>query len=452
MTAADITERSLQRGAPGYEDARRAAVWNGRKPDRYPEAIVIAESEDDVVAAVRLARETGLRLSVRSGGHNFFGASVREGGLLLDLSRLDALSVDAGAGTASLQPAVRSGQLAAALRKHDLAFPIGHCDTVAAGGYLLAGGLGWNVGAWGPACFSVTAIEVVTAAGELVTADANQNEDLYWLARGSGAGFPGVVTRYHVDAFPHPPAIVASTYVYPPEAVGEISEWVAETRSLLPHWVELALALVPAPHGSGHVAVVTAAAFAESSSDATAALGVLESCPARASALHGETDEPSGFGALLDGFSALFPVGLRFQADTLWSSSGLGEVVARAAPHLADAAPRSFLLAVPIGAPPEGAPHVDAAFSMVDRTLFLSYAIWEREEDDAANLAWSQSLVADVEPLASGFYIGETDLPAGEDRGRRCFADANWARITALRAAADPDGIFQPLPGPDGFA
>jgi FAD/FMN-containing dehydrogenase len=452
MTAVDITERSLQRGAPGYEEARRAAVWNGRKPDRYPELIVTAMSEDDVVGAVRLARERGLKLSVRSGGHNFFGASVREGGLLLDMSRLDALSIDAEARTASLQPGVRSRRLAAELRSHDLAFPIGHCDTVAAGGYLLAGGLGWNVGAWGPACFSVKAIEVVTAAGDLVTADENQNQELFWLARGSGAGFPGVVTRYRVSLYPHPPAIVASTYVYPLDAAVEIAEWVAETRSALPPWVELALLLVPAPQGGGHVAVVTAAAFAESPADAESALAVMETCPARSRALHVETNEPSGFDALLDGFSGLFPVGQRFQTDTLWSNAGVGEVLARAAPHLANAALQSFLVAVPIGPPPDGAPHVDAAFSMVGRTLLVSYAVWDREEDDLENLDWSRSLVAEVEPLASGFYIGETDLPAGEDRARRCFADANWPRIAELRTAADPDGIFQPFPGPDGFA
>jgi hypothetical protein len=94
----------------------------------------------------------------------------------------------------------------------------------------------------------------------------------------------------------------------------------------------------------------------------------------------------------------------------------------------------------------------DAAFSPTGaRAALLTYAVWDREQDDNANVAWSQALVADLEPLASGFYIGETDLLANADRARRSFAEPNWLRINELRIALDPDGLFHSYPDPDAM-
>jgi FAD/FMN-containing dehydrogenase len=439
-----------RRGDEGYEEARRAAVWNARKPNRHPELIVTARSEADVVAAVRFARSRGLKVAVRSGGHSWFGASVRDSGLLLDLSELAAVSVDAGAGTAALQPSVRGREFAAALAPHDLGFPVGHCPSVALGGYLLAGGLGWNFGAWGPACLSVQAVEVVTAEGELVTADSRSNRELYWLARGSGPGFPGVVTRFHVSLFPLPRAITTSTYAYPVDDLDEIARWVEEARLALPPWVELILLLVSAPGGIGRVVVVNAVAFTDSSDDAAAELAVLETCPVRSTALLAEASRPASFDALFDGLGVHFPEGNRYQADTLSSNAELAELVGRARAHLA-AAPSadSFVLAVPFGPRPGTASPIDAAFSpAAARAAVLTYAVWKHELDDARNVEWSQALVADLEPLASGFYVGETDLLASADRARRSFAEPNWLRINDLRIALDPEGLFHGYPSP----
>ena len=134
------------RGDPDYEATRRRMVWNPRLPDRFPEVIVTVASDQDVVEAVRLARTRGLPISVRSGGHNWVGSSLRDGGMLVDLSRLNAVTVDPAARTAAAQPAIKNTELVAALAPHGLAFPAGHCPTVAIGGYLLAGGQGWNQG------------------------------------------------------------------------------------------------------------------------------------------------------------------------------------------------------------------------------------------------------------------------------------------------------------------
>src|SRR5215212_1854568 len=200
----ELTGTVLRHGDPGYEAARRECVWNGRIAGRFPELIVQAERDEDVVTALAMARERDLAVGVRSGGHSWAGSHLRDGGMLLDVSRLAGVSVDAAAATAAVGPGVRGSDLVATLREHDLFFPVGHCQGVALGGYLLQGGFGWLSRIFGPACVSVTAVDVVTADGTLVHADERSHSDLLWAARGAGPGFFGVVTRFHLALHPWP--------------------------------------------------------------------------------------------------------------------------------------------------------------------------------------------------------------------------------------------------------
>ena len=158
-----------------YEATRRRMIWNERIPARFPDVIVSVTSDADVIEAVKLARSRGLRISIRAGGHSWIGTSLRDGGMLIDLSRLNGVTVDVAAQRATAEPAIKNTELVAALAQHELAFPAGHCPTVAIGGYLLAGGQGWNQGGWGIACSNVLAIDLVNAEGELITADAQHN-------------------------------------------------------------------------------------------------------------------------------------------------------------------------------------------------------------------------------------------------------------------------------------
>ncbi len=184
----------LKRGDPDYERARRAAVWNARTPERFPDAIVIARSEQDVVRAVRLAAAEGMKLGVRSGGHSWAGNHVRDGGMLLDLSQLCDVDVDVDATTAAVQPGCRGDQLLTRLGELGLFFPAGHCIGVALGGYLLQGGYGWNGRVHGPACMSVEAIDVVLADGRRVHASEQENQSCCGLraalGRASSASSP----------------------------------------------------------------------------------------------------------------------------------------------------------------------------------------------------------------------------------------------------------------------
>jgi FAD/FMN-containing dehydrogenase len=169
----------IRRGDPGYEEARQATCRNRHLPDRYPQVIVQANGEDDVVAAIRLASANSWKVAIRSGGHSFSCNHIREGGMLLDLSRLDQVTIDDDAMTATVGPGCRSNDLDDLLAGRGLFFPVGHCQGVGMGGFLLQGGFGWNSRALGMACESVIGIDYVDGEGERRHASREKNADVF---------------------------------------------------------------------------------------------------------------------------------------------------------------------------------------------------------------------------------------------------------------------------------
>ncbi len=245
-TRPTVRGRVVARGEPEYEATRRAVLWNRLVPERFPDVIVEATSVDDVARAIDYARANEMKVSVRSGGHSWCGAPLREGGMLINVSLLRDISIDQQSQTASVGPGATGGELARALAPAGLAFPVGHCPTVGLGGYLLAGGLGWNSNVWGYGTFSVRAVDVVTAGGRTIRADESHNPDLFWAARGAGPGFPGVVTGFHLQTRPLP-VIATSTYTYPITASRELGEWLETIRAKIARNVELTVMLADRP-------------------------------------------------------------------------------------------------------------------------------------------------------------------------------------------------------------
>ena len=178
---------ALSRHHPGYPGWLSDACWNRRDFDRVPDCIVRARSVADVVHTVDFARGHRLSISVRGSGHSYSGCFLRDDGILLDVSALDAVEVDAAAQRATVQPGATSRTLNSALAPHGLAFPTGHGGNVGIGGFLLGGGLGVNFRAWGAmSAFSVHAVDLVDAHGRQLHADAVHNPELFWAARGGG--------------------------------------------------------------------------------------------------------------------------------------------------------------------------------------------------------------------------------------------------------------------------
>jgi FAD/FMN-containing dehydrogenase len=175
----------------GYDTARRLA---NMRFDRRPALIARCESSQDVAAAVQFAREHGLEIAVRSGGHSIPGHSVCEGGMMIDLAPMKRVAIDPARQIARVQPAVTNGELVLAAQAHGMATTTGTCATVGMGGSTLGGGIGWLMGRFGATVDNVLSFEVVTADGAQVTASADEHPDLFWALRGGGGNF-GVVTE-----------------------------------------------------------------------------------------------------------------------------------------------------------------------------------------------------------------------------------------------------------------
>ena len=180
----------ITRTDPRYASARLA--FDGLYDDIHPLAVAQPVDAADVATVVRWAQQTGVHIVARSGGHSYGGYSSTSG-VVVDLSRLASVHVTAG--QAIVGAGARLGNIYAVLGRHGLAIPAGTCPSVGIGGHALGGGFGLASRAWGLASDNVRSLQVVTADGKVVTADAKHNPDLFWACRGGGGGNFGIVTR-----------------------------------------------------------------------------------------------------------------------------------------------------------------------------------------------------------------------------------------------------------------
>ena len=430
---------TLRRADPGYEEARLAAVWNGRKPDQYPELIVYPMSDADVVSAVRLGKERGLKIGVRSGGHSWVGNGVRDGGLLIDLSRMRDIDVDAATMTAAVRPAVNGRELMPRLEQIGAWFPTGTCPTVGIGGYLLGGGFHWAPRLIGPAAASLVAIDVVLADGELIHADDDSHPEIMWAARGAGPGLFGVVTRFHLRLHPLPKALLSSIYVFPSNAYEAFAVWYFEAIASLPPEVS-AVATVAHSQVPGDDSTVIAfvpIAFTDSPVESAALLAPLAESPVAELAIVREGPHPwtmeQGY-QLLD---QMYPKGLRYRSDAIWINPDADGFLL-ASKEIAESLPtrHSHLLFAPML--PKEQPN--AAFSVQTLLSVHAYGICESPDDDDAMLEWVGSSMRDLEPFSNGGgKVNDADLEA---RPQAVLSTRNAARLEELRAAYDPEGLF----------
>ncbi|MGH7905102.1 MAG: FAD-binding oxidoreductase [Candidatus Binataceae bacterium] len=435
-----------------YESLRSDMVWNLLRPARRPELIVRAANERDVAEAIGFASSNRMKLAVRGGGHSWCGFSLRDGGLLIDLSRLNQIVINPAARTAAIQPSVSSRDFSQRLSAHNLSFPVGHCPLVPMSGFLLNGGLGFNSNAWGPACLSIEAAEVITADGNTVTASPERNPDLFWAIRGGGPGFFGVITKYFLKVYPAPHSIIADTWFLPLERIAEVGNWAESAARKIAKEVELSVLLTTAPpdlaaqceSSNGFVCVVSAIAFVGSQTEAAAALEPVASSPFERQCLKSELNQETSFDALLDLGGQVWPERHRYLADTLWSNSSLAEILTTLRDHfLKSPSPKALAACVLHGSAAQAGPFPDAAFSMLGDVLVLCYAIWDRPVNDPANAAWHKGAISALDQYAAGHYVGESDIAADPLRAERSFTPETWRRLESLRQKYDPDRIFQ---------
>jgi len=430
-----------------YDEARRSRIWNQRLAcERQPAAIVAVRDAAEASAAIRFSRSHGLKLTVRGHGHNYEAAAARDGTIMLDISALQTLEIDADARTAWAGAAVSGGQLLEALEPRGLAFPIGHCSNVPLSGYVLSGGFGWNAGEWGPATANVLAIELVTAAGEYFRVDAEDHPDLFWAACGSGSGFFAAALRYKLKLHDLPKTTFTWSATFTADSAPAIADWLTAATAEADPAAEI-ICLVGADHHSGKPAVIVRASITGTSlEDARGKIAAFRDPPSEAAIIEGPTAEELDFSRLTK-LSAM-PNGKRVKADQLWSKGTLGEMLL-AVHHLADKASKTSsinLISPGSGATIPNCGNGECALSIGGASGAGIYAMWTDASEDAHHLEWVRKADAALAPFRTGRYVGEADLSAGPERVAECFAPGVLDRIERLRAQWDPDNLFGGFP------
>lgn len=427
-----------RRGQPGYERMRRDMVWQAWKPERFPDIVVNAQDESDVVETVRYAREQGLPLSVRGSGHNYIASYLREGGILLNVARLRGIEIAADKQLARVQPGASSAEFSSALASHGLAFPVAHGPSVALGGYLLGGGMGWNGEYWNRfACFNVRAIELVSAAGEKLRVSGDEHADLFWAARGAGPAFFGVVTRYHLDVFPLPAAITSCTYIYTVDQLDNLIEWVEQARGRQDIKIELSFILESSDEG--RQCVISAVCFANRDDEARRLLNTLLQHLPEQGRLIAREYQPMTFAEVLAMTRTSVP--LRMSTETAWVEE-TGAALNIMAEHFHQA-PSGDTVIIANFRSNTDLPG-DTSYS-VTGPLFLNWSTrWDSESLDDEHMRWMDDVADAIEPLMTGCYVNETDFIRRPHWINKCFPETTRKRLIAIRARYDPDGLFPP--------
>jgi hypothetical protein len=437
-------EKVYVRGGNNYEAQRRAAVWQAIKPERYPDLIVRASDEADIVDTVNYARANQLPVSVRCGGHSYVASPLRKGGVLLDISAMRESVIDAPKRQAEVQPGVISAAFSASLEPHGLAFPIAHCPTVSLGGYLLGGGMGWNGVNWGQfACFNVSAVDVITASGERVYASENSHKDLFWAARGAGPAFCAIVSKYYLDVFPRPQAITSSTYIYKLDALEEVINWLEAYKALQSTEIELTVIFSTnkkarsAQSKANKQCIISAVCFADDEAEAAELLGVIATGAPKKDCVYCAEYQSKTMQELLSASVDTIPH--RHAVDTLFTGQS-GKALKEIGNHFLNS-PSSethvfanYRASSPI--------KTDAAHTVNASMFILSSSSWRAQENDQACIQWSDELMERLQPYNEGHYINETDFIRHPERARQCFSEASWSRIKTVSEQYDPDAMF----------
>ena len=406
----------LRPGDRGYDDARR--VWNAVF-DRRPAMIVRCRSVQDVVAAVRAARERGLEVSVRCGGHSAAGFGVTDGGMMIDLTPMGRVRVDAVRRRAWVQGGALLGALDAAAQRHGLATTAGNVSHTGVGGLTLGGGMGWLARRYGLACDNVLSYELVTAGGEVLHVDAGSHPELFWGLKGGGGNF-GIVTEFEFAL--HDTGTSA--------LVVEATFTGAARHAAMRRWRD------------EHLTAPRQATFTASGGPGTLTLGYVWVGPGSCSPAFVQggsvTRQPMSYLRLQRRDDATGRPALRRYGRSHYLKS------------MPDAAVDAFIAAGEhcgtglqgYGGAIADVPQDATAFGHRDTMFeFGAGTSWTDPAQDDARRAAARAAAALLEPFSGGVYVNSLG-DEGAAGLRRAYPPAKLARLTALKDRYDPDNVF----------
>ena len=431
----------MRPGDAGYDDAR--TVFNSMI-DRRPELIAQCRSADDVIAALRFGRYRDFDIAVRSGGHSVAGMSLNDGGLVIDVRPMKGIEVDAAARTARVEAGCTWAELDRATQEHGLATTGGRVSTTGVTGLTLGGGSGWLERKHGLACDNLVAVELVTAAGEQITASETEHPELFWALHGGGGNF-GVVTALTFRVHPVGPDVFAGLLVYEAEKGRDLLRLVRDLMCAAPPEFGPAVAYLTVPpeeelpphlHGRRGVALVLC--YSGAIEDGERLVQPFRDLRPDADLMG--TVPYSDFQCSIDD-----PPGFR----NWWTAEYLHDVTDEAielihehamqtpSPGLA----QTFI--VPWGGAVACDPDVTPLQQRDAQWVVHPFALWEDPADDERVIGWAKAFRDDLSRLSSGGvylnFIGDE----GHDRVRAAFGDEKYERLARIKAQYDPDNVVR---------
>jgi FAD/FMN-containing dehydrogenase len=430
-------------GDSTYDAVR--AIWNAMI-DRRPAVIVRCADAGDVATAIAFARERGLEISIRGGGHNIAGTSVCDGGVMIDLSQLTQVRVDAAARRAEVEPGALLADVDRATLEHGLATPLGINSTTGIAGLTLGGGFGWLTRTHGMTVDNLVSVDIVGADGTMRRASAIENPDLFWALRGGGGNF-GVVTRFEFALHPIPAQVLAGLLVFPMAQCREILQqyraFVDQAPESINVWAVLRkappLPFLPAEvHGQG---VVVLAVF--SAGDPVEAAAQIDRLRQFAPLL-GEHVGPAPYGGWQQAFDPLLAPGAR----NYWKSHNFTDLSDGAIAALARYAGQlpsdhSEIFVALVAGAANRVPASATAYVGRDAKLVVNvHARWDDATGDEACVSWARAFYGAAAPFASGgAYV---NFMTGDEAARVPAAyGENYARLVELKRRFDPENVFR---------
>ena len=432
-----VTGRVIGPDDDGY-DAARTVMYGGF--DAEPCAVVLAADAGDVATVIAVARETGLELAVRSGGHSGAGHSTSHGGIVLDLRDLRSVEIDVAGRTAWAGPGVTAGEYTVAAGEHGLATGFGDTGSVGLGGLTVGGGVGYLVRKFGMTIDDLLAAEIVTADGQMLRVDADSHADLFWAIRGGGGNF-GVVTRMQLRlhevgqvvggmlVLPATAATVAG-FVAAAEAAPEELSTIANVMNCPPlpfvaeeHYdtpVIMALVCWAGDVEEGMQALAPFNALAEPLASLVRPMPYPEIYPPEDPDYH-----PTAVGR------------------TLFVDRVDEDVAKSIVAHLedSDASLRVAQLRVLGGALARVPADATAYAHRSSRIMVNVAAFYDGEEDRVRRTAWVEEFAASLNQGDGGAYVNFV-ADEGPDRVRAAYPGATWDRLRAVKATYDPSNLF----------
>ena len=435
----DIQGRVIGPDDPEYDQAR-TPFYGGI--DRRPAVIVRVAGDADVVRVIALARETGLELAVRSGGHSIPGHSVSEGGIVLDLADMRAIDIDPQSKTAWSETGVTAVEFANAAHEHGLALGFGDTGSVGIGGITLGGGVGYLARKYGLTIDDLLAADVVTADGEVRRVDAEHEPDLFWAIRGGGGNF-GVATRFRFRLH-ELPTVVGGMLLLPATAE-TIARFIAEAEAAPEEFSAIANIMKAPPmpfvpeEAHGKLAIMALVCFAGGAEEAERVLAPFRALAEPIADMVRPIPYPEIYPPEEEGYHPIATAYDLFvdeigvpQAETILEHLGTSTAMMGVA--------QLRVLGGAIARVPNDA----TAYAHRDRRIMVNIAaLYERAEEDETHLPWIRGFVEAMrqgdDEAAYVNFLGDE----GQGRIRASYPGTTWDRLRELKARYDPTNLFR---------